>query len=320
MYTVTLSGSRGSELPLAKSIRLRLCFMAFLYRLKVQEQQLQYAIPAASRSLPAISSSSLPTRLLSSSSIWLCSLVLNPVCLLRLSCFVNFGSQKYELVPLSWWFQYGEVSHFKIMIFRWSLGVEVTLVLCHHSPARLCPSSYCNVFLLMRNAGLWSFSCRWRTDKYCAQCPLSWSPLALKPSSDGGGLTNLSNRLQGTQFFCHPLKSSFDQRSYSVSSPVFGSQRRQMNQLVAESASRDATNMYLSAKKTFLVSISHTSKTPFERRVISLWDACLLDAGRKIWCEHNLSGSWSPERYRQESQRKYLFTPQMVYNSYWLQL
>ncbi len=168
-------------------------------------------------------------------------------------------------------------------------GVESVLRL--HFSARQHPPSLCSIFLLMRNTALGSFSWRWRIDQQCAQCPLCWSPLALKLASKGGGphLTGC----EGHTFSGLLWSSSFDQLSHPVYTPLFGSQKWQMNQLWAdcEFVSQQRCNKSVSEKwgTNFSPRRAHTSfrnthihiESVFEWWVSSAWLDCLLEAIRK---------------------------------------
>lgn len=146
---------------------------------------------SARRRLPTVLSLSVLMQLLKLNSIWLCSSFLNSIWLLFffLIWFVNCRSLETKSSLFTGDFNVKKFHFSKyrnVFIVCWSIGDWVESVLCHHSSA--CLHHFCSAFLLMRNAGPWSFGERWRIDQQCAECPLWWSPLAQKTASKRGGL------------------------------------------------------------------------------------------------------------------------------------
>lgn len=214
LYTVTLSGSSGSSLPLAKDIRLCLCFIAVPHWVKGQEQRLHQSQPCwgilcanAMRRLPTDLALSALMWLLSLNSISLCASFFSSIWLLVLTRLVSFRSYKYQIEPLSWQFPFEKVSLFKMTFFHslsipWSLEnlffavipqhdgtVHHFLMFCFwwgmHSSGHLAEREQTSVVQKVHYVGhLWPRSLLQR---------------------EGGS----SNSLQGTHFFCHPLKLLF---------------------------------------------------------------------------------------------------------------
>lgn len=154
------------------------------------------------------------------------------------------------------------------------------------------PHSSLDHFALWRNTERWSFSWRWRAAHtvysvhYVGHLwPRSWL------QREGAS----SNRLH---FFSSSLKLLFWSVLLSRPHPLFGSQKRQMNQLSAErefvSQKRgnkcvfemSGTYFSHSHRDTRIIKYTQTQKTLFEWWwVISVWVPCLLEGERKTWWE-----------------------------------
>lgn len=145
----------------------------------------------------------------------------------------------------------------------------------------------------------WSFSWSWRAEQQRVLCPLSWSPLAQKPSSKRGG-PPLTGSMGPPPPSVLLWSSSFDHLSHPVTTSPFSSLKK--TRIPSESVNLsgwDATNANGKNREYIPVCVARACtlplkthsfvKTPFERWVISACAACLLEAAIEIWWQSYFS-------------------------------